>query len=171
MLRSPGASTLSPEDRRALAAWAVACVEPLLPLLAAAAPGDGRAGEALAGLRRFAAGTATVGELRRLAAAAHAAAREAGSPAAVAAARAAGHAAAVAHMAVHARGAPAYAVRAAVLGQLARAEAELDRQVRLADPAATAALRRLPAPREGGGALGASIRALDRRIRGGGVTG
>ncbi len=114
MGRQPGALTLSEDDRRVLATWAADCAERTLSLFEAQAPTDTRPRDAIDGLRAFARGETRIGEVRALAARAHAAAREVGDPAAVAAARAAGQAASVAHMAAHARGV-AYAAKAAGL--------------------------------------------------------
>lgn len=108
--RSP--LTLSEEDRRELIVWAVACAERVLPIFEGAAPDDQRPREALAGALAFARGELRIGPVRALAAACHAAAREAPTPAATAAARVCGQAASVAHMGAHARGIPYYVPKA-----------------------------------------------------------
>jgi hypothetical protein len=82
----------------------------VLPWFERVAPWDVRPRDAVAAARAFARGEVRIGEARRRAVAAHAAARAVVDPAAVAAARAAGHAAATAHMATHAVGAAAYAI-------------------------------------------------------------
>ena len=179
MTRSgPGALTLSEDDRRVLAPWAADCAERSLALFEARAPGDRRPRDAIEGARAFARGEIRIGPARALAVAAHAAARDVGEPAAVAAARATGHAIATAHMAAHARGAPAYAAVAVGLaaggsgpaGEIAEAAdaavaAEARWQVDHASPAVRDVLRRLPLPPRGGGRLGALIAALDREVR------
>jgi hypothetical protein len=162
--RGPGALTLDEADRRVLAVWAAACAERTLPLFETHAPGDGRPRDAVEGLRAFARGELRIGPVRALAAAAHSAARDVGDPSAVAAARAAGHAAATAHMAAHARGVPAYgalAVALAVPDDPAGAEGHVAWAMRLASPSVRDVLRRLPPPPEGGGRLGALVRAVD----------
>lgn len=118
--------TRSIEDRRELAAWAVACVERVLPLFTAARPDDDRLTRALAGARAFARGELTVPSTRELALDCHAAAREAGDPAAVAVARACGQALGVAQVAGHAQTVPRYTLRAVELadpGAVAREDA------------------------------------------------
>jgi hypothetical protein len=97
--------TLSDEDRRRIALWAADCAERVLPLFEAKAPADTRPRKAIEGTRAFARGGKRTGQLRSLAWAAHAAAREVGDPVATAAARAAAHAAASPY--IHALGDPA----------------------------------------------------------------
>jgi hypothetical protein len=171
MERRPGPLTLDEADRRVLAGWAAECAERVLPLFESQAPGDRRPREAIVGLRAFARGELRIGEARALSAQAHAAARATQDPAAVAAARSAGQAAATAHMAAHARGASVYAAKAVGLAapdDAAAAAAEIRRQVRRATPEVRAVLRRLPPPvREGGGQLGALLRALDAGLAAG----
>jgi hypothetical protein len=99
----------------ALALEAAACAEQVLPLFEQACPHDGRPRHALATLRAWVQGQASMMACRQAAFAAHAAARAASLPAAVAAARAAGQAAAVAHMHTHAPHAAAYAAKATAL--------------------------------------------------------
>jgi hypothetical protein len=160
MQRKPGALTLSEDDRRVLAVWAADCAERTLSLFERQAPTDSRPRDAIDGVRAFARGELRIGPARALSVAAHAAAREVGDPAAVAAARAAGHAAATAHMAAHARGAPAYAAKAAALaapddpGAVAH---EVDWALSHASPGVLDALRRLPPPMRPAGVLGAVI--------------
>jgi hypothetical protein len=155
-----------------LAVWAADCAERVLPLFEAVAPGDSRPREALEGARAFARGELRIGPARALSVAAHAAARSVDDPAAVAAARAAGHAVATAHMAAHARGAPAYAgvAIAAAAGRVPAGDSEtapevVREAVHRASPAVREALRRLPPPDRSGGQLGALIADLDARIR------
>ena len=171
----PGALTLSEDDRRVLAPWAADCAERTLALFEAHAPEDRRPRDAIEGARAFARGEIRIGPARALAVAAHAAAREVGDPAAVAAARATGHAIATAHMAAHARGAPAYAAVAVGLsagggGQAAEAAvaAEARWQIEHASATVREVLTRLPRPPHGGGKLGALIADLDREVRGSG---
>jgi hypothetical protein len=107
-----GALTLSEDDRRVLAVCAAGCAARTLSLFEVRALDDRRPRDAIDGLRAFARGEVRIGEVRALAAGAHAAARKIGDPAAVA--RGTGQAAAVAHMAVRARGV-AYTTKAAGL--------------------------------------------------------
>jgi Imm-5 like putative immunity protein len=161
--RTPGALTLAEEDRRVLAVWAADCAERTLALFEARAPGDHRPRDAIDALRAFARGEKRIGELRARSAQAHAAARDTDDPAAIAAARAAGQAAATAHMGAHARGAPAYAAKAAGLAAPSdpdAAAAEVRWAARHASPAVREALRRLPPPPAGGGLLGSLISDL-----------
>jgi hypothetical protein len=163
MGRTPGALTLSEDDRRVLAQWAADCAERTLSLFQTQAPTDARPRDAIAGLRAFADGEMRIGECRARAARAHAAARAVDDPAAIAAARAAGQAAAVAHMAAHARGAAAYAAKAAgVAAPLdpTAAAREVRWQVGHASPAVRDVLRRLPLPTTTTSTLGAMIENL-----------
>lgn len=90
--------------------WACDCAEHVLHLYGDAI--DERLMHALHVAREWKHGSASVGEARKAAVGAHAAAREAANPTAVAVARAVGHAAATAHMADHALGPALYALRA-----------------------------------------------------------
>lgn len=104
---------LSAEQHRELARWACDCAERVLPLFEAQSS-DPRPRETLAGCRRWVRGEEKMAEVRRLAFAAHAAARETDG-AAQAAARACGQAAGVAHVPTHAPHAAAYARKAVSL--------------------------------------------------------
>ncbi len=160
MQRPPGALTLTEADRRVLAVWAADCAERVLRLFESQAAGDTRPRDAIDGLRAFARGELRIGVVRALSARAHAAAREAQDPAAVAAARAAGQAAGTAHMAAHARGASAYAAKAAGLAaphDSAAAAREIGWQLDHASPAVRDVLRRLPPPVPAKGGLGLLI--------------
>lgn len=97
---------------RLLANWAADCAEHVLPIFTAKHPADDRPRRAIEAARAWSRGEATVGEARKAAFAAHAAARSASDPAAREVARAAGHAVATAHMADHELGAAAYAIKA-----------------------------------------------------------
>jgi Imm-5 like putative immunity protein len=166
MGRQPGALTLSEDDRRVLAVWAADCAERTLWLFEARAPTDTRPRDAIDGLRAFARGEMRIGEVRALAAGAHAAAREIGDPAAVAAARAAGQAASVAHMVAHARGV-AYAAKAAGLAapdDPAAVAREAEWQLCHASPAVREVLRRLPPPPRPAGMLGELINDLHTKL-------
>jgi hypothetical protein len=150
-----------------VAVWAADCAERTLSLFEVAAPNDPRPREAIEGVRAFARGGAGIGELRALAARAHAAAREVDDPAAVAAARAAGQAAAVAHMAGHALGV-AYAAIAAGLAHpddSAAMSDEVEWQLAHASPSVRDVLRRLPPRRAAKTGINALISAIDQFIR------
>ena len=97
---------------RLLASWAADCAEHVLPLFTAKYPEDDRPRRAIETARAWSRGEASVGEARKAAFAAHAAARGASDATACEVARAAGHAVATAHMADHELGAAAYAIKA-----------------------------------------------------------
>ncbi|WP_378732712.1 putative immunity protein [Nocardia brasiliensis] len=103
--------TLDSGDHTALALWAAACAEHVLPLFERDRPDDVRPAAAVAAARAWARGELTMPEARDAAFAAHDAARETNDAAAYAA-RSAGHAAATAHVAGHAMHAANYAVKA-----------------------------------------------------------
>ncbi|MHA4835741.1 putative immunity protein [Sphingopyxis sp. MSC1_008] len=109
-----------------LALWAADCAERVLANFGDA---DLRPRAAIDAARKWTNGTLAMAEARKLAFAAHAAAREAGNPAAIAAARAAGHAAATPHVAGHARHAAGYALKSA---QLAGQDVASEREWQLA---------------------------------------
>ena len=104
--------TLTDENHRSLAEWATLCAEHVLHLFAHRQPGDTRPQDALDACRAWIRGEVRMGDARRAAFAANAAARGLPDPAKFAA-LAAGQAAAVAHVAAHDLGAAAYAIRAA----------------------------------------------------------
>jgi len=88
---------LSLDSLRAVGRWAADCAERALPVYETRAGSDSRPRAAIEGIRVFAAGGKRTAQLRVLALAAQAAAREAADGAAAAAARAAGLAAASAY--------------------------------------------------------------------------
>jgi GrpB-like predicted nucleotidyltransferase (UPF0157 family) len=96
---------------RLLAVWAANCAEHVLPVFTEGSSDD-RPRRAIEMTRAWARGEVSVGDARKAAVAAHAAAREATSKSASAVARAAGHAVATAHMADHSLGATIYALKA-----------------------------------------------------------
>lgn len=85
------------DSLRVLAGWCADCAENALPLFERFDPSDARPRAALEGTRVFAGGGKRTAQLRTLALAAFAAARETSHPAATAAARAAGLAASSAY--------------------------------------------------------------------------
>jgi hypothetical protein len=101
---------LTKAQHRLLMQWACLCAEHVLPLYGETA--DERLLSALKVAQAWSEGCASVGDARKAASAAHAAARQAPNPAAVAVARAVGHAVATAHMADHSLGAALYALKA-----------------------------------------------------------
>jgi len=103
--------TLTDDDHRLLAAWAVECAEHVLPLFESERPDDGRPRHALEVARGWIRGEVRMTEAHDTAFVANAAARET-TGAAKFAALAAGQAVAVAHVAAHELGAAAYAIRA-----------------------------------------------------------
>lgn len=107
-----------PPIHHAIALWAAACAERVLPIFEQQRPRDERPRAAIAALRAWERAELPMTACRTAAFAAHAAARdaaEAGELAAVAAARAAGQACAVAHMFDHAPHAATYAAKAVAL--------------------------------------------------------
>ena len=104
--------TLTDEDHRLLAGWALACAEHVLPLFEDEQQGDRRPREAIDAGRAWIRGEMRMGEAREAAFRANAAARGMPDPVKFAA-LSAGQAAAVPHVAAHDLGAAAYAIRAA----------------------------------------------------------
>jgi len=100
-------------DQKLLALWAADCAERILPYFEKTRPRDKRPQKAIKAARDWVKGKITVGEARKAALDAHAAARSVDQAAARAAARSAGHAAATAHVADHAPHAADYAIKAA----------------------------------------------------------
>jgi hypothetical protein len=142
--------TLSESDRRIVAAWAAACAERVLALLAlfeAKAPDDRRPRDAITRTRAFARGELAVADEIRRRFVGGGAARDVRAPAPAAAAPAAAQATAVAHMGAHALGAAAYAAKAAGLAapdlQVAVGH-EIRWQLGHMSPPVRTALRRLP---------------------------
>jgi hypothetical protein len=103
--------TLTDEHHRLLAEWAALCAEHVLRLFYEEQPRDPRPRDAIDVGRAWVRGEVRMGDARRAAFAANAAARGLPGPAKFAA-LAAGQAAAVAHVAAHDLGAAAYAIRA-----------------------------------------------------------
>jgi hypothetical protein len=104
--------TLTDEDHRLLAGWALLCAEHVLYLFEDHQPGDSRPRDAIDAGRGWIRGEVRMGDARREAFQANAAARGMPDPAKFAA-LSAGQAAAVPHVAAHDLGAAAYAIRAA----------------------------------------------------------
>jgi hypothetical protein len=104
--------TLTDDDHRLLADWALVCAEHVLHLFEDQQPGDSRPREAIDAGRAWIRGEMRMGDARQAAFRANAAAREMPDPAKFAA-LSAGQAAAVPHVAAHDLGAAAYAIRAA----------------------------------------------------------
>lgn len=104
--------TLTDDDHRLLAAWALACAEHVLPLFEDQQPADRRPRDALETGHAWIRGDASMREAHQAAFRANAAGKGMPDPAKFAA-LAAGQAVAVAHVAAHDLGAAAYAIRAA----------------------------------------------------------
>ncbi|WP_376795139.1 putative immunity protein [Thermogemmatispora sp.] len=103
--------TLSDTDHRLLALWAATCAEHVLPFFEKVRPQDQRPRQAIAAARSWARGELAMMAARALGGQAMGAARELRGAARYAA-YAAGQAGVVAHVADHALGAAAYALRA-----------------------------------------------------------
>jgi hypothetical protein len=159
---------LTDDDLRALGAWAADCAQRVLPLFEAKAPDDTRPREAIEGIREFACGGKRTANLRKLAMAALAAAREVGDPVATAAARSAGVAASIAYthplatldQAKHILAPPAYAALAAGDGEIRFAAEHATDAVR-------AVLAQMPARSDGKTGMEALFYKVDAALRGG----
>jgi hypothetical protein len=103
--------TLTDENHRLLAQWAALCAEHVLPIFEQIQPDDTRPRDAIEAGRAWARGELRMSDARMAAFPANAAGRDLPAPAKYAA-LAAGQAAPVAHVAAHALGAAAYAIRA-----------------------------------------------------------
>jgi len=103
--------TLTDENHQLLAQWAALCAEHVLHLFEQAQPDDTRPRDAIEAGRAWARGELRMSDARMAAFPANAAGRDLPVPAKYAA-LAAGQAAPVAHVAAHALGAAAYAIRA-----------------------------------------------------------
>ena len=174
---NPNQIILSMEDRRLLGRWTADCAERVLSLFEAKAPSDTRPREAIEGIRVFARGGKRTVQLRSVALAALAAAREVGNPSATAAARAAGYAAASAntkalanpHHAKHALGPAVYAALARELTEADDAgagDAEIRWAINHAAPAVREIVCRWPARVIGRTRLNALFFQLDSGLRG-----
>jgi immunity protein 5 of polymorphic toxin system len=176
MDHEPSSMTLSGEERRLLGLWAADCAARALPLFEVRAPSDTRPRKAIEGILAFARGEKRNEQLRSLAWAAHAAAREVGDPVATAAARAAGYAAATAyihalatpHQAKHALGPAMYEARARELAagdDPSVGDEEIRRAIEHASPAVREVVRRMPVRGPGHGRLDAILYQLDAGLR------
>jgi hypothetical protein len=116
------AAKLEKLDQRTRALWAADCAKRVLRFFESEHPTDDRPRRALEGARVWARGEISMMDARRLAVAAHAAARTCTQPTATAAARATGHAVATAHARGHARAAASYALLAIALELPEKAE-------------------------------------------------
>jgi hypothetical protein len=104
--------TLTDDDHRLLADWALLCADHVLPLFEEHQPADSRPRDAMEVGRAWIRGEARMTDAHQAAFQANAAARGMPDPAKFAA-LSAGQAVAVAHVAAHDLGAAAYAIRAA----------------------------------------------------------
>jgi hypothetical protein len=101
------------KDHKKMVLWAASCAEHVLGYFEIKYPKDKRPRKAIESARAWSRDEIAVGEVRKSAFAAHAAACAAKDPSAKAAARAAGQAAATVHVANHAPHAAKYAVNVA----------------------------------------------------------
>jgi len=178
MARESKYFTLTLESLRALGSWAADCAERALPIYEKQAASDPRPRAAIEGIRAFAAGGRRTAQLRTLALAAHAAAREVGTPAAAAAARAAGSAAASAYthpladvqQTKHIVGPAAYAALALELdhaGDPNIAEGEIRWAIERVTSEVREVLLQMPARQAGNSRLDTILYQLDAGIRSG----
>ncbi|MDJ0380352.1 putative immunity protein [Streptomyces sp. G-G2] len=170
------AMTLSEEERRMVTLWAVACAGRALPLFEARAPSDTRPRDAIGAAREFGLGGKRTGQLRSLAWAAQAAAREVGDPVAAAAARAAAcaaaapymHALANLHQAKHALGPAMYQAQAHELAagdDPGVGDAEIRWAIEQASPAVREVVRRFPVRGAGRTRQSTFLHQLDAGLR------
>ncbi len=169
--------TLSLESLRAIGSWAADCAERALPVFERQADSDCRPRAAIEGIRVFASGARErTAQLRSLALAAMAAAREAGDPAAAAAARAAGLAASSAYthpladvqQTKHIVGPAAYAALALELehaGDPTIGDGEVRWAIEHATPEVRLVLLHMPARQAGNSRLDRLLYELDAGIR------
>ena len=169
--------TLTLASLRALGSWTADCAERALSIYEKRADADSRPRAAIEGIRVFAAGGRRTAQLRSLALAALAAAREIGDPAAAAAARAAGLAAASAYthpladvqQTKHILGPAAYSALAFELDHAGDPDFS-DDEVRWAIEHATSEvcdiLIQMPARQAGNSRLDRMLYELDAGIRG-----
>ncbi len=176
MARESKYFTLSLESLRAIGNWAADCAERALALYERQARADSRPRAAIEGIRVFANGGKRTAQLRTLALAAHAAAREIGDPAAAAAARAAGHAAASAYthpladvqQTKHILGPAAYAALALELshaGDLTVGDGEVRWAIAQVTAEVRDVLQQMPARQPGKSRLDMLLYTLDAGIR------
>ncbi len=172
----PGDFALTPDELRAVAAYAVTCAEPVLGVFTKACPDDPRPAAALAAARRFADGekrsrlqrTASVEAGRAAKDAPTEAARHAALAAAAASAAAYLHPLAKATQVGHILGSAAHAARAA---ELARgddpvvAEYMLPRAVKRCTPMVLEVLKRYPRAPEGRARVAVLTARLDSLLR------
>jgi hypothetical protein len=172
----PNPITLSLDDRRLFGSWAADSAERVLPLFQAKAPSDSRPRDAIEGSRIFARGGKRTVQLRTVALAALAAARDVGDPSAAAAARAAAAAATTAYTKAlaaphHAKHALVPAVYAALAREIAANDDPVagDEEIRWAIDHASPAVReivcRWPARVPGRTRLNALYYQLDAGLR------
>ena len=124
------AAELETLDQRARALWAADCAQRVLHYFEHEHPRDDRPLRAIEGARAWARGKISMMDGRRLAVAAHAAARACKLPTATAAARATGHAVATAHSKRHARGGAIYALFAIAQESPEKAEKRIVRELK-----------------------------------------
>lgn len=103
---------MTENEHKLLASWAAECANHVLNIFEENSK-DFRPRNAIEAAKAWCTGEIKIGEARKFAFAAHAAARETNNLNAKAAARAAGHAAATAHVSTHAKYAAQYAIKAA----------------------------------------------------------
>ncbi|MFF2495585.1 putative immunity protein [Agromyces sp. NPDC058064] len=124
--------TLSDDDHRRLAEWAIACSDHVLPLFEGARPDDPRPREVLEVARAWVRGEVPMREAHQAAFHANAAGRDQPAPVKFAA-LSVGQAVAVAHVAQHELGAAAYAIRAAAAAAAEQGGADAAEPARLAE--------------------------------------
>ena len=176
MARESRTFALSLKSLRALGNWTADCAERALPVFEKYAVSDTRPRTAILGIRVFAGGEKRTAQLRSVALAAMAAAREVDDPAAAAAARAAGLAASSAYthplvdvqQTKHIVGPAAYAALALELdhaGDPAIANTEVRWAIEHVPSEVREVLLQMPARQEGNSRLDRLLYMLDAGIR------
>jgi hypothetical protein len=177
MARESKYFTLSLESLRALGSWAADCAERALPIYEKQPKADSRPRTAIEGIRMFATEGKRTAQLRSLALAAMAAARDVNDPAAAAAARAAGLAASSAYthplvdvqQTKHIVGPAAYAALALELhqgGNQTIGDAEVRWAIGHVTPQVREILVQMPARRTGKTRLDNLMYKVDAGVRG-----
>jgi hypothetical protein len=167
---------LSLDDLRQLGLWTADCAARGLRWFEEVAPSDGRPREAIEAVREFGAGGSRTKQLRLVALAALAAAREAGDPVAEAAGRAAGYAASSAYLhplakatqVRHIVGPAQYQAYAQELaaGDPSVGDAEIQWAIEHAPSSVRELIRRYPDGQPGRTRLGTLHRQLEAGLRG-----
>ncbi|WP_415971632.1 putative immunity protein [Rhodococcus sp. 077-4] len=172
-MAEPADVELSLDDIRHVVAFAAVCARQALPVFEMAHPDDSRPRSAIAGAEAFAESGNRTASLRRLAWAAHKAAREVPASAATDAALSAMHAAGAAflhplyspHQVKHILGSGVHQILALEQNDAKAVAQQLDWVASNADPTVRSVLRRFPSPVAGRTTFGKLMAQLDTELR------